>query len=141
MLVVLCAILLFLWAPVSARILALVFQIYERKKLKLKLNVKLLFLIFVEAVLTGYMINGHVSLCSSQTGIVHLSKWLKGSGWFWCRCSHTSCFKEIRVSRRKGTSLQKSVPYSGLKQMSRHASAIVNIVLRTTVCYTEHPHL
>ena len=31
-----CAILLFLWTPVSARILALVLQLYERNKLKLK---------------------------------------------------------------------------------------------------------
>ena len=30
-----CAILLFLWTPVSARILALVLQLYERNKLKL----------------------------------------------------------------------------------------------------------
>jgi len=31
-----CAIILFLWTPVSARILALVLQLYERNKLKLK---------------------------------------------------------------------------------------------------------
>jgi len=31
-----CAILLFLWTPVSARILALVLQLYERNKLKLR---------------------------------------------------------------------------------------------------------
>jgi len=31
-----CAILLFLWIPVNARILALVLQLYERNKLKLK---------------------------------------------------------------------------------------------------------
>jgi len=33
-----CAILLFLWIPVNARILALVLQLYERNKLKLKLK-------------------------------------------------------------------------------------------------------
>jgi len=36
MLAQLCAILLFLWAPVSARILALVLQLYARNTLKLK---------------------------------------------------------------------------------------------------------
>jgi len=33
-----CAVLLFLWTPVSARILALVLQLYERNKLNLNLN-------------------------------------------------------------------------------------------------------
>jgi len=33
-----CAILLFLWIAVSARIIALVLQIYEQNKLKLKLS-------------------------------------------------------------------------------------------------------
>ena len=33
-----CAILLFSWTPVSARILALVLRLYERNKLKLKLK-------------------------------------------------------------------------------------------------------
>jgi len=33
-----CATLLLLWTPVSARILALVLQLYERNKLKLKLH-------------------------------------------------------------------------------------------------------
>jgi len=36
MLALFCAIILFLWTPVSARILALVLQLYERNKLKLK---------------------------------------------------------------------------------------------------------
>ena len=34
-----CAILLFLWTPVCERTLALVLQLYERNKLKLKLHV------------------------------------------------------------------------------------------------------
>jgi len=33
-----CAILLFLWTPVSARVLASVLQLYERNKLKLNIN-------------------------------------------------------------------------------------------------------
>jgi len=35
-----CATLLFLWTPVIARILALVLQLYEQNKLKLKLKVE-----------------------------------------------------------------------------------------------------
>jgi len=37
-----CAVLLFLWTPVSARIIALVFQLYEQNKLKLKMKIFLL---------------------------------------------------------------------------------------------------
>jgi len=48
-----CAVLLFLWTPVSARIIALVFQLYEQNKLKLKLKIFLLSFSF----LLAYMAN------------------------------------------------------------------------------------
>jgi len=62
-----CAMLLFLWTPVTARILALVLQLYERNKLKLELKHGARFTKYLTTILRLSYDNAKVTIDLRQT--------------------------------------------------------------------------
>jgi len=119
------------WTLVSARILALVLQLYERNKLKLELNnfrvsiflpmfqwiqLSASFFLPRDAMPARYMLSSCLSVRLSHAGIV--SKRIDGLNWFWVRelslTYHKLCYKEIQVP--KGISLWNFAQNSGRRK-------------------------
>jgi len=125
------------WTLVSARILALVLQLYERNKLKLELNnfrvsiflpmfqwIRLPASFFTARRYASAVYAVVVSVRPSHAGIV--SKRMDGLNWFWVRELSLTypklCYKEIQVP--KGISLWNLAQNSGRRKF-RHGKSTV----------------